>query len=133
MCVSLCVRRDAVTSLAFREGTHTLFSASCDRTVKLWSLDDRAYMDTLFGHQQEVRAAGGARGRRATTPSTGEEEVACGTRTGRMLRLLACFWCARRWQVLCLDVGRAERAVSCGADRTCRVWKIPEESQLILK
>lgn len=47
--------RDAITCLAFREGTHTLFSGSLDRTVKLWSLDDRAYMDTLFGHQAEVR------------------------------------------------------------------------------
>jgi ribosomal RNA-processing protein 9 len=47
--------RDAITALSFREGTHTLFSGSADRTVKLWSLDDRAYMDTLFGHQAEVR------------------------------------------------------------------------------
>ena len=43
--------RDAVTGLAFREGTHQLFSCSLDRTVKMWSIDDRAYMDTLFGHQ----------------------------------------------------------------------------------
>ena len=33
------------------DGTHTLMSCSSDRTVKLWSLDDRAYMDTLYGHQ----------------------------------------------------------------------------------
>jgi hypothetical protein len=41
-------------------------------------------------------------------------------------------WC---WwpQVLALDVLRAERAVSTGADRSCRVWKVPEESQLIFK
>lgn len=49
-------RRDAVTCLAFKEGSHQLFSGSLDRTVKLWSLDDRAYMDTLFGHQAEVSA-----------------------------------------------------------------------------
>ena len=47
-------RRDAVTCLAFREGSHQLFSGSLDRTVKLWSLDDKAYMDTLFGHQAEA-------------------------------------------------------------------------------
>lgn len=29
--------------------------------------------------------------------------------------------------------GRAERALTCGADRTCRLWKIPEESQLIYR
>lgn len=29
-------------------------SASFDRTIKLWSVEDRSYMDTLFGHQSEV-------------------------------------------------------------------------------
>ncbi len=43
--------RDTISALAFQDGTHQLFSASYDRTVKMWSLDDRAYMDTLFGHQ----------------------------------------------------------------------------------
>jgi hypothetical protein len=65
-----------------------LLSASFDRTVKLWSLDDGAYVDTLFGHQS---------------------------------------------QVLAVDVLRNERAVSCGHDHTCRVWKIPEETQLVFR
>lgn len=40
-----------MTSLAFRDGTHELYSGSLDRSIKLWSLDDMAYVDTLFGHQ----------------------------------------------------------------------------------
>lgn len=32
-----------------------------------------------------------------------------------------------------MDAARAERAVTAGADRTCRVWKVPEESQLIFR
>jgi ribosomal RNA-processing protein 9 len=53
--------RDVISALAFREGTHQLFSGSYDRTVKMWSLDDKAYMDTLFGHQvrKHVDGAGG--------------------------------------------------------------------------
>ena len=47
--------RDIITGLAFRENTHELFTCSFDRTVKLWSLDEMAYVDTLFGHQAEVR------------------------------------------------------------------------------
>ncbi|SPQ21770.1 a6112437-2c52-41e5-a99e-a604b2ae29d6 [Thermothielavioides terrestris] len=46
--------RDAVTGLAFRHGTNQLFSCSKDRTVKLWSLDELAYVETLYGHQDEV-------------------------------------------------------------------------------
>lgn len=46
--------KDIVTGLAFREGTHQLFSCGADRQVKIWSLDDMTYVDTLFGHQSEV-------------------------------------------------------------------------------
>ena len=33
--------RDAVSGLVFRRGTHTLYSASYDRSVKIWSVDER--------------------------------------------------------------------------------------------
>ncbi|RSL42364.1 hypothetical protein CEP54_015504 [Fusarium duplospermum] len=46
--------RDAVTGLAFRRGTNQLYSCSKDRTVKVWSLDEMAYVETLFGHQDEI-------------------------------------------------------------------------------
>lgn len=47
--------KDIITGLVFRDGTHELFSCGADRAVKIWSLDDMAYVDTLFGHQSEVR------------------------------------------------------------------------------
>ena len=83
--------RDAVMALAFRGRTNQLFSASKDRTVKIWSLDELAYVETLFGHQDEV-----------------------------------------------IDVsavgGGQERCVSVGArDRTGRLWKVIEESQLVFR
>ena len=65
--------------------------AACVRRpalLQVWSLDDRAYVDTLFGHQADV---------------------------------------------LGIDARRAERVLTVGADHTCRVWKIPEESQLIYR
>ena len=46
--------RDAVTGLAFRRGTNQLYSCAKDRTVKVWSLDEMAYVETLFGHQDEI-------------------------------------------------------------------------------
>ncbi len=46
--------RDIITGLAFRRGTNQLFSCSKDRTVKVWSLDELAYVETLFGHQDEI-------------------------------------------------------------------------------
>ncbi|KAL9129912.1 MAG: hypothetical protein Q9217_001760 [Psora testacea] len=82
--------RDAVTSLSFRRDTNQLYSASKDRTVKVWSLDELAYVETLFGHQDEV-----------------------------------------------VDIAAypgVERCVSVGArDRTARVWKVVEETQLVFR
>ena len=46
--------RDAVTGLAFRRGTNQIYSCSKDRTIKVWSLDELAYVETLFGHQDEI-------------------------------------------------------------------------------
>ena len=48
---SLPGHRDAISGLAFRQGTHDLYSCAFDRTLKLWSCDDCTYVDTLFGHQ----------------------------------------------------------------------------------
>ena len=82
--------RDAVTSLCFRPGTNQFFSSSRDRTVKVWSADERAYVETLFGHQDEVTDI-------AAFPTV-------------------------------------ERCVSVGArDRTARVWKVVEETQLVFR
>ena len=80
--------RGAVTSLAIREGTGQMFSVSTDRTLKVWSLDDMAYVDTLFGHQSDV---------------------------------------------LAVAPQRRERVVTVGRDRTCRFWKVAEDSQLIFR
>ena len=33
--------------LSFRKGTHELFSVSHDRSVKLWNVDELAYIETL--------------------------------------------------------------------------------------
>jgi WD40 repeat protein len=39
--------RDIISGLAFKDGSHTLFSSSFDRTIKVWSVDDGAYGERL--------------------------------------------------------------------------------------
>lgn len=39
--------RDNVAGLVFRKGTHELYSAAKDRSVKIWSVDELAYVESL--------------------------------------------------------------------------------------
>jgi ribosomal RNA-processing protein 9 len=43
--------RDAVTCLAFRRDSYSLFSGSMDRCLKHWDLGEMGYLETMFGHQ----------------------------------------------------------------------------------
>jgi ribosomal RNA-processing protein 9 len=80
--------KELVSGLAFRVGGGELYSSSFDRSLKMWSVPDFNYMDSLFGHQSELTA---------------------------------------------VHALRQEKCVTAGFDRTCRVWRIPEESQLIFR
>jgi hypothetical protein len=51
--------RDIISGLAFREGTHTLYSASFDRTIKIWSIDDGVYGARRGGEGAPAGAPGG--------------------------------------------------------------------------
>ncbi|XP_074861334.1 U3 small nucleolar RNA-interacting protein 2 isoform X2 [Carettochelys insculpta] len=73
--------------LSFQKGTHQLYSASHDRSVKVWNVAENAYVETLFGHQDAI---------------TGLDSLS---------------------RECCVTAG--------GRDGTVRVWKIPEESQLV--
>jgi ribosomal RNA-processing protein 9 len=46
--------RDSVTALSIERGLNRLYSASYDRTIKTWGLNERAYVETLFGHQDHI-------------------------------------------------------------------------------
>lgn len=59
--------RGCVTGLVFRRDTHTLYSASEDRSVKVWNLDDMAYVESLFGHQSGITSIDALSRERAIT------------------------------------------------------------------
>lgn len=49
--------RGAVTGVVFRRGTHELYSCSFDRTVKVFSVDQMAYAETLYVQRARTRGA----------------------------------------------------------------------------
>ena len=96
------------------------------------SLDDRAYVDTLFGHQSEVGSAPLVSG---SVPRSMAVQALLSSRPSTLLGSTQGQapgdWCFP--QVLAVDALRAERVLTSGQDHTCRVWKVPEESQLIFR
>jgi ribosomal RNA-processing protein 9 len=80
--------RGAVTSLAFRRESYSLFSGSLDRCLKHWDLSEMGYLETMFGHQDAVTA---------------------------------------------VDCWTQERPISTSTDRTCRLWRVSDESHLVFR
>jgi len=78
-----------ILGLVFRRGTTQLYSCSVDKTVKVFDLETKSYIETLFGHQDAVQA---------------------------------------------IDANTRERCITAGGrDNTLRVFKIPEETQLLYR
>ncbi|XP_037790416.1 U3 small nucleolar RNA-interacting protein 2-like isoform X2 [Penaeus monodon] len=46
--------RAAISGLAFRRGSHTLYSCSHDRMVIVWNIDAMAFVEHLGGHQDAI-------------------------------------------------------------------------------
>lgn len=61
--------RDLISALSFRKGTYQLYTASFDRTVKVYDLSPSVmgYVETLFGHQDHILALDSLRGETCVT------------------------------------------------------------------
>lgn len=51
---TLSGHKDAITAVSFRDTSHELYTASLDRTLKLYDVSQLSYIETLFGHQESV-------------------------------------------------------------------------------
>lgn len=59
--------KGAVRGVVFRRDTHTLYTCSDDRSVKVWSLDEMSYVETLYGHQDAITSIDASTRERAIT------------------------------------------------------------------
>ena len=91
--------------LVFQRGTHELFSCSFDRTVKIWNLDEMAYVETLSVSLNNIK---------------------------KIYRSFMVYRFGHQDGISSIDCLSRERPVTSGMnDRTVRQWKVVEESQLV--
>jgi ribosomal RNA-processing protein 9 len=117
--------RDAVTSLAFRHGSHSLYSGSLDRCVKHWDLQEMGYLETLFGHQEGVLSVDCWRKDRPVTSS--------GDRTIRIWNVSNDTHLVLRGHNAGIDAVQAltdDTIVSAGSDGAIRLWKDTQKKSL---
>ncbi|KAG8985165.1 pre-rRNA processing protein, partial [Tulasnella sp. 427] len=69
--------KDLISALVIRKGTHQLFSASYDRTVKIFDLSPQVmgYIETLFGHQDVITSVDSMRSETALTSGARDKSV----------------------------------------------------------
>lgn len=101
-----------------------------DKKIHVWDARSRAYIRGLPGHKDTVTALSFREGSSQLFSGSMDRSVKLWSLED-MTYMDTLF--GHQGEVLGLDSLRAERALSCGADRTCRVWKIPEESQLVFR
>ncbi|SPO24147.1 related to RRP9 - protein associated with the U3 small nucleolar RNA [Ustilago trichophora] len=51
---TLSGHKDSISSVCFRLGSQELYTASLDRTLKLFDVSQLSYIETLFGHQESI-------------------------------------------------------------------------------
>ncbi|XP_014214805.1 U3 small nucleolar RNA-interacting protein 2 [Copidosoma floridanum] len=110
--------RDIVSGLVFRKNTHTLYSASLDRCVKVWNLDEMAYVESLFGHQSSITSIDALARERAIT-SGGYE---CTIKIWKIVEESQLTYNGHTGSIDAVKLINEENFLSCGDDGQLCLW-----------
>jgi len=118
--------RDAVSGLVFRRGHPTLYSCSWDRSIKIWAVEERAYVETLFGHQDKICGIGAGSRERCVTAG-GRDGTA---RVWKIVEESQLVFNGSQTNIDSLAVLNEEHWVTVGEDGHLAVWGIHKKKPL---
>lgn len=110
--------RDTISGLVFRKNTHTLYSASMDRCVKVWNLDDMAYVESLFGHQSGITSIDALAKERAISSGGYDGTI----RIWKIVEESQLIFNGHSGSIDAVKLINEENFLSCGSDGQLCVW-----------
>nr|CCA14703.1 U3 small nucleolar RNAinteracting protein putative [Albugo laibachii Nc14] len=129
---SVAAKKDhqrAILSVATSFDGKYLATGGCDRLVHIWDIEKKKLVESFSGHRDTISALSFCC--RSSSLFSGSYDRTIKhwnlTEMGYVETLFG-----HQAHINSLDSTQKERVVSCGRDRSLRLWKIPEESQLIL-
>ncbi|XP_051528626.1 U3 small nucleolar RNA-interacting protein 2-like isoform X1 [Myxocyprinus asiaticus] len=119
--------RDAVSGLAFRRGTHDLYSASHDRSVKVWNVEENSYVETLFGHQDKITALDCLSRERCVTAGGRDRTV----RVWKIAEESQLVFHGHEGSIDCIQLINEEHMVTGGDDGSVSIWTVNKKKPVI--
>ncbi|XP_059471794.1 U3 small nucleolar RNA-interacting protein 2 [Neocloeon triangulifer] len=108
----------AVTGLVFRRDSHQLYSCSKDRSVKIWSLDEMAFIESLFGHQCGVTSIDALTRERAITSGGRDNSL----RIWKIVEESQLIYNGHKGSIDSVKLINEENFLSCGDDGMLCLW-----------
>ncbi|KAG7280600.1 hypothetical protein CRUP_028326, partial [Coryphaenoides rupestris] len=126
-CKELCKlkgHKGPVSALSFRTGTHDLYSASHDRSVKVWNVDEKAYVETLYGHQDAITGLDALSRERCVTAG-GRDNTCEGLEDNRGVPAGV-----PRGSIDCIQLINEEHMITGSDDGSVSVWSVNKKKPL---
>ena len=126
-----------VLSVAVTADGAVVASGGRDKTVRVWDGRRLRSRETLVGHKDAVTALSFLRGPAKTLFSAGLDRLVKVWSCDEMTLVETLF--GHQAEIAAIDTplggaaGARERVVSAGADATARLWKVPEQTQLVFR
>jgi ribosomal RNA-processing protein 9 len=126
-----------VLSVAVTADGAIVASGGRDKTVRIWDGKRLRSRETFVGHKDAVTALSFLRGPARTLFSAGLDRLVKVWSCDEMALVETLF--GHQAEISSLDTplggaaGARERVVTAGADATARLWKIPEQTQLVFR
>ncbi|XP_008794456.2 U3 snoRNP-associated protein-like YAOH [Phoenix dactylifera] len=123
-------RSKHVLALAVSSDSRYLASGGLDRHIHLWDTRTREHIQAFHGHKGPVSCLTFRQGTSQLFSGSFDRTIKLWNAEDRthMDNLFG-----HQSEILTIDCLRKERLLTAGRDRTMRLWKVPEESQLIFR